>query len=39
MTTILDANVHNIAVDGSFDDCQALVKVRRGVGAYLKERP
>ncbi|MEQ8281900.1 MAG: threonine synthase [Parvibaculum sp.] len=26
MTTVLDANVHNIAVDGSFDDCQALVK-------------
>src|SRR5690606_8054220 len=26
MTTVLDANVHNIAVQGSFDDCQALVK-------------
>ena len=26
MTTVLDANVHNIAIDGSFDDCQALVK-------------
>jgi len=26
MTTVLDDNVHNIAVDGSFDDCQALVK-------------
>lgn len=26
MTTLLAANVHNIAVDGSFDDCQALVK-------------
>ncbi|PKQ06613.1 MAG: threonine synthase [Alphaproteobacteria bacterium HGW-Alphaproteobacteria-11] len=26
MTTVLDANVHNIAVEGSFDDCQALVK-------------
>ena len=26
MTTVLDANVHNIAVDGDFDDCQALVK-------------
>eukprot|EP01134_Creolimax_fragrantissima_P003367 CFRG3367T1 len=26
MTTVLDNNVHNIAVDGSFDDCQAIVK-------------
>jgi threonine synthase len=26
MTTVLDANVHNIAIDGDFDDCQALVK-------------
>lgn len=26
MTTVLDANIHNIAIDGSFDDCQALVK-------------
>ncbi len=26
MTTVLDANVHNIALEGTFDDCQALVK-------------
>lgn len=26
MTSVLDANVHNIAVDGTFDDCQAIVK-------------
>ena len=26
MTTVPSANVHNIAVDGSFDDCQDLVK-------------
>ena len=26
MTTITDANVHNIAIEGSFDDCQDLVK-------------
>ncbi|MBK1633396.1 threonine synthase [Thiohalocapsa halophila] len=26
MTTVLDANVHNIAVCGTFDDCQHLVK-------------
>ena len=24
MTTVLDANVHNIALEGTFDDCQAL---------------
>ena len=24
MTTVLDANVHNLAVDGTFDDCQDL---------------
>jgi threonine synthase len=26
MTTIRAANVHNIAIEGTFDDCQALVK-------------
>ena len=26
MTTVLDSNVHNIALEGSFDDCQAIVK-------------
>ncbi len=26
MTTVLDANVHNLALAGSFDDCQAIVK-------------
>ena len=26
MTTILDANVHNVSVEGSFDDCQDIVK-------------
>ena len=26
MTTVADPNVHNIAVDGTFDDCQNLVK-------------
>ncbi len=26
MTTVLDDNVHNIAVDGTFDDCQDIVK-------------
>ncbi len=26
MTTITDANVHNIALEGSFDDCQGIMK-------------
>ena len=26
MTTVLDANVHCLAVEGSFDDCQNLMK-------------
>lgn len=26
MTTVLDANVHNMAVKGSFDDCQQIMK-------------
>lgn len=30
MTTIRDQNVHCIAVDGDFDDCQALVKAAFG---------
>lgn len=26
MTTVLSNNVHNIAIEGNFDDCQAMVK-------------
>ena len=26
MTTVMSANVHNIAIEGTFDDCQAMVK-------------
>ena len=26
MTTVMSANVHNIALDGTFDDCQDMVK-------------
>ena len=26
MTTVLDANVHNVALEGTFDDCQNIVK-------------
>ena len=30
MTSVLDANVHNIAVEGSFDDCQQIMKQLAG---------
>jgi threonine synthase len=30
MTSVLDENVHNISVDGTFDDCQDIVKVLMG---------
>lgn len=26
MTTVIDKNIHNVAVEGTFDDCQAIVK-------------
>ena len=26
MTTVMSPNVHNLAIDGNFDDCQAMVK-------------
>src|SRR3546814_1735782 len=32
MTTVRAHNVHNIAIDGSFDDAQALVKRMRSEG-------
>lgn len=37
MTTVLDKNVHNIAVEGSFDDCQALVKAMFNDHAFRDE--
>lgn len=30
MTTVLDENVHNIALEGTFDDCQTIVKAMFG---------
>ncbi|MGD9196363.1 MAG: threonine synthase [Methyloceanibacter sp.] len=30
MTTATEANIHNIAVEGTFDDCQAIVKAMFG---------
>ncbi|KZS97014.1 tryptophan synthase beta subunit-like PLP-dependent enzyme [Sistotremastrum niveocremeum HHB9708] len=34
MTTVLDANVHNVAVSGTFDDCQDIVKALFGDKAF-----
>jgi threonine synthase len=37
MTTAAEANVHNIAVAGTFDDCQRLVKELFVDSAFVKE--
>ncbi|MFN8053061.1 MAG: threonine synthase [Acidimicrobiales bacterium] len=37
MTTVLSDNVHNIAVDGTFDDCQDLVKALFADDAFRRE--
>ena len=37
MTTVADANVHCVAIDGSFDDCQSILKATFGDLAF-KER-
>ena len=34
MTTVRDANIHNIAIKGTFDDCQNLVKTLFGDSAF-----
>jgi threonine synthase len=34
MTTVADDNVHAVAVEGNFDDCQALVKAMFGHHAF-----
>lgn len=34
MTTVLDSNVHNLAVEGTFDDCQDIVKQCFGDKAF-----
>ena len=35
MTTCLDANVHNIAVTGTFDDCQVRSPKRGREGWFV----
>ena len=37
MTTVSSANVHNIAIEGSFDDCQDLVKAMFTDAAFRSE--
>ena len=37
MTTVLAPNVHNIALEGTFDDCQDLVKAMFNDGAFRDE--
>ena len=37
MTTVDSANVHAIAIDGTFDDCQDLVKAMFGDAAFRDE--
>ena len=36
MTTVTSPNVHNIAVRGTFDDCQALVKAMFNDGSFRR---
>lgn len=38
MTTVLDDNVFNIALQGDFDDCQAMVKASFGDQSFLGGR-
>ena len=37
MTSVLDENVHNIAADGTFDDCQDIVKALMGDLAFKQK--
>ena len=37
MTTVLTNNVHNIALEGNFDDCQNMVKASFGDQGFLPE--
>lgn len=39
MTTVLADNVHNLAVEGNFDDCQRMVKASFNDQSFLQGRP
>jgi threonine synthase len=38
MTTVTDKNVHNIAIEGTFDDCQDIVKALFGDAAFREQQ-
>ncbi|MEM7045437.1 MAG: threonine synthase [Pseudomonadota bacterium] len=38
MTTVEAANIHNVAIEGTFDDCQALVKAMFGDAAFRRRQ-
>jgi threonine synthase len=38
MTTVTSANVHNLAIDGTFDDCQDIVKALFADEAFRREQ-
>jgi threonine synthase len=38
MITVLDANIHNIALGGTFDDCQSTVKALFNDHKFKKAR-
>ncbi|MCL4104060.1 UNVERIFIED_CONTAM: hypothetical protein GTU68_034922, partial [Idotea baltica] len=37
MTTVVGDNIHNLAIEGNFDDCQAMVKASFGDKGFLPE--
>jgi threonine synthase len=37
MTSVTDANVHNLAIEGTFDDCQAILKALFGDLAFKRD--
>lgn len=37
MTTVVGDNIHNLAVEGNFDDCQAMVKASFGDRSFLPD--
>jgi threonine synthase len=37
MTTVLEDNVHNLAIEGTFDDCQDIVKALFNDAAFRKQ--
>ncbi len=37
MTTVMNDNIHNLAVEGNFDDCQAMIKASFNDKSFLPE--